>query len=62
MKIKMKRIDIKKIFVDDNRVNFHNTQRYVLAKGINEIMDYLEELSKKIDKIDKIEKMVKNDE
>ncbi len=49
---KIKRIDIKKIFVDDGRIDYHNYQRAKIAVGLNNIMEYLEKLNKKIDKIE----------
>ncbi len=39
---KIKRIDIKKVFIDDGRICYHNYQRAKLAKGLNDIMEYLE--------------------
>ena len=43
---KIKRIDIRGF----GRLNPDNHQRARLAKGLNDIMDYLEKLNKKIDK------------
>ena len=50
---KLKRIDLKKNFIEDGRICYHNHQRFILARGINDIMYYLEKLNKKVDRIER---------
>ena len=50
MKKKMKRINITRY---RDRIDVHTNQFRILARGINEIMDYIEEMAKRIEKIEK---------
>ena len=47
---KIKRINMKQ-FIEEGRIDYHNWQRARMSRGINDIMKYLEKLSKKVDRL-----------